>query len=58
MDPSKELLEALKNGDVVKVKELLERGADANVKDSSGATPLHYVAFFMSMRLVRILLSY
>jgi len=44
VDPSKELLEALKNGDVVRVKELLEEGADANVKDNSGATPLHFVA--------------
>jgi len=44
VDLSKELLEAIKNGDVVKVKELLERGADANVKDDSHKTPLHYVA--------------
>jgi len=44
VDPSKELLEALKNGDVVRLKELLEEGADANVKDNSGATLLHFVA--------------
>ncbi|MCC6004143.1 MAG: ankyrin repeat domain-containing protein [Thermofilum sp.] len=44
MDLSKELLEAIKNGDVVKVKELLEKGVDANVKDDSHKTPLHYVA--------------
>jgi len=44
VDLSKELLEAIKNGDVVKVKELLEKGVDANVKDDSHKTPLHYVA--------------
>jgi ankyrin repeat protein len=46
VDLSKELLEAIKNGDVVKVKELLERGADANVKDHLHLTSLHYVAIW------------
>jgi ankyrin repeat protein len=44
VDPSKELPEALQNGDFVKVKELLERGADANSARALHMTPLHYVA--------------
>jgi len=38
------LFEAVKGGDVARVKKLLEKGADLNARDVSGWTPLHEAA--------------
>jgi hypothetical protein len=58
MDLSKELLEAIKNGDVVKVKELLERGAMQMLKITHTILLFTMSLLCMKMILVRILLSY
>ena len=39
-----ELLEAAKNGDLIKVQTALENGANPNAKNNAGQTPLHYAA--------------
>jgi len=40
-EPSKELFEASRVGDIFRVKYLLEGGADVNARDEAGLTPLH-----------------
>ena len=40
----KELYEAIITGDLERVKELIENGADVNYKDEHGKTPLIYAA--------------
>jgi len=39
-----ELHDAAKNGDILKVRQLLEQGANVNAPDNFGTTPLHYAA--------------
>ncbi|MEM4134493.1 MAG: ankyrin repeat domain-containing protein [Candidatus Micrarchaeia archaeon] len=51
-----ELLEAVKSGNLDKVIELINLGADANVVDKDGRTPLHWASFWGHTEIVSYLL--
>ena len=53
-----ELLEAARNGDLIKVQKALENGANPNVKDKDGHTPLHLAAFTGHADVARLLLEH
>lgn len=44
-------------GDVAKVPELLEQGADVNSRDNYGETPLHKAAYRGEIEVAKLLLS-
>src|SRR2546428_351332 len=50
------LIAAAATGDVIRLKALLAQGADANVKDKDGATPLHWAAATGHKEIVEVLL--
>jgi ankyrin repeat protein len=52
------LFSAATSGDLDEVKLLLEHGADPNVKDNDGRTPLHYAADFDHPEVVKLLLEH
>ncbi|MCC6005835.1 MAG: ankyrin repeat domain-containing protein [Thermofilum sp.] len=52
------LLEASMKGDVNTVKELLEKGADPNARDSSGWTPLHTAVTHGHVNVAKLLIEY
>ncbi len=56
VDP--ELLTAAKEGDLARVRECLARGAEVNVRDESGETPLHLAARSGRTAMVEVLLSH
>ncbi|WP_253303317.1 ankyrin repeat domain-containing protein [Wolbachia endosymbiont of Phyllotreta cruciferae] len=45
-DINAELLEAVKNGEIDKVKSLISEGAKVNVKDQDKKTPLHWAYYY------------
>jgi len=53
----KELFDAVKEGDIAKVKNLLIRGANVNAKDKDGRTPLHHAATIGHVEIARFLLE-
>ena len=53
-----ELLDAAENGDLIKVKTALEKGANPNAKDKHGWTPLHWAALGSNVKIVRVLLKH
>ncbi|MCC6005140.1 MAG: ankyrin repeat domain-containing protein [Thermofilum sp.] len=57
MGLNEELLKAAADGDAAKVKELLEKGADANARDRDGLTPLHYAAKHGHVNVVKLLIE-
>jgi outer membrane protein assembly factor BamB len=57
-DPNEELLAAAKKGDLGAVKTLLAKGADANAKNSYGATALSFAADKGHLEVVKLLLEH
>lgn len=53
----KEYLKTLSNGDKDKIKNFLQEGADNNLRDAQGVTPIHYTAYWGFTDLVEILLN-
>ncbi|MCC6059460.1 MAG: ankyrin repeat domain-containing protein [Thermofilum sp.] len=52
-----ELLDAVREGDAARVRELLRKGANANAKDRRGWTPLHWAAAGGHAEVARLLLE-
>ena len=53
----KELLKAAEKGDFARIKELTTKGADVNMKNRYGSTPLHRVAFEGHLEPLRFLIK-
>ena len=54
---SKQLFKACTDGDLEKVKGLIEQGADVNAKDKYGYTPLHFAVGNGYPKIVEVLLK-
>jgi ankyrin repeat protein len=52
-----ELHDAAKKGDIVKVRELLQQGADVNAKDNNQWTPLHVAAKYGKTKVAKLLIE-
>ena len=52
------LLEAVEKGDIHKIKTLLSHGADVNVRNNFGWTPLHIAAYWGNTVVASLLLSH
>jgi ankyrin repeat protein len=57
MDHS-ELIEACKQNDLGRVRELLDRGADPNLQNEHGQTALWWASYWGNIDVVRLLLDY
>ncbi|MCC6005620.1 MAG: ankyrin repeat domain-containing protein [Thermofilum sp.] len=53
-----ELIQAVEKGDIVKVRYLLEKGANANARDSRGATALHKAASQGNVHIAQLLIEH
>ena len=57
-DIDEKLLNACEVGDLEKIKQLLENGADVNAKDKYGWTALRYASSWGHKEIVELLKSY
>src|SRR5262249_20674812 len=55
--PRDQLHEAARQGDVKKVQQLLDQGADVNARNRFGATPLWFAAYKNRADVVKLLLA-
>jgi ankyrin repeat protein len=54
---TKPLFEAIKKGDVEKVKLFISEGSDVNEKDDKGMTPLHEAAYYAQKEAAKVLIA-
>src|SRR5262245_37642901 len=54
----KQLMDAIRDGDSVRVQDLLERGADPNDRDDAGDTALMRGALYADIEVMRVLVAY
>lgn len=52
-----ELMKASSDGDINKVKELVAKGADVNIKDSFESTPLHFALRKQNYDIAKLLIE-
>ena len=57
MDISKKLLQASQAGNIRQVMEILAEGADVNVRDGNGYTPLHWAVQEGYVGLAKLLMA-
>ncbi|WCR59295.1 MAG: hypothetical protein PG978_000731 [Wolbachia endosymbiont of Ctenocephalides felis wCfeF] len=55
---NQELIDTAEQGNLDKVKELIDSGADLNATDNYGMTPLHYAALNGKLSIVKYLIEY
>ncbi|RMD45923.1 MAG: ankyrin repeat domain-containing protein [Aquificota bacterium] len=51
-----QLIEAVKSGNIDRVRLLIAKGADINAKDERGGTPLHWAAYYNRKEIAKLLL--
>jgi len=52
-----DLIDAVYEGDLEKVKKLLDEGEDVNARDDYGRTPLHYASIYGIVDVVKFLVE-
>jgi|WetSurMetagenome_2_1015567.scaffolds.fasta_scaffold89984_1 ankyrin repeat protein len=54
---SKAIIEAARNGNLIELEKLFQKGANANVRDSSGCTALHYATDTSKLGIAKYLIG-
>ncbi len=55
-DINSQLIEAVKDGDIGRVRVLIAKGANINTTDDKGGTPLHWAAYYGRKEIAKLLL--
>ena len=54
---NKKLFEAVDNENITEIKSLLNQGANVNVREKDGQTPLHYAAYLNNINIAKLLID-
>jgi ankyrin repeat protein len=55
-DLNSSLIQAVKDGDIDRVRLLIAQGADINTRDNRGGTPLHWAVYYNRKEIAKLLL--